>query len=137
MDDEQTDHVDEAGELTAGAPELAEDTPEESSAAAEPAVDDVELVRAFVLGHDAALVPELVTGGTVAEVLSSVAAARAAYARIADQVRVEAPAGRATAPIAAPVPVVPAGGAAAFAVDPATLPAGELIRRGVTAARRP
>ncbi len=135
MDGEQgTDVTDEAGAM--GEPEGGGVAPDpEGSDTIDGVSDDVELVRSFVLRHDAALVPELVAGGSVAELLASVATARAAYARIAEQVRRAPP----SAPVsqAVPVvPVVPAGGVAAFTVDPSTLPAGEMIRRGVTAARR-
>lgn len=100
--------------------------------------DDVALVRDFIVSADAGLIAELVTGATVSEVLASVAAARAAYQRIAEQVRVGAPTAGPVDPVVrvAPVPVVPAGGAAPFVVDPGDLPSSELIRRGITAARR-
>ena len=94
---------------------------------------ELELVREVVLRAHPDVVPELVTGGSVAELLASVEPARAAYARI-----VEArPASEAAAAVAVPnvPPVVPAG-AATSAVDPATLPAQELIRRGIEAERR-
>ena len=109
-------------------------TPEATGTSRAP--DDVALVRDFIVATDPALVPELVTGADVAAVLASVAAARAAYQRIAEQVR----AGQAAiAPVAtrpAPAPVVPAGGAAPFVIDPADLPSSELIRRGLSATRR-
>ena len=97
--------------------------------------DDVALVRDFIVAADSGLIPELIAGTTVGEVLASVAAARAAYQRIAEQVRVAAPvAGPGDRPV--PAPTVPAGGAAPFVVDPGDLPSGELIRRGISAARR-
>ena len=88
-------------------------------------VDEVALVREVVLRAHPDTVPELVVGGTLAELLASVEPARAAYARIAEQrpVAVETP------------PAVPAG-AVTSAVDPSTLPAQELIRRGVAAGKR-
>lgn len=97
--------------------------------------DDVALVRDFIVAADTGLIAELVTGSTVGEVLASVATARAAYQRIAEQVRNGA---SVATPVALPnpVPVVPAGGAAPFVVDPGDLPSGELIRRGLSAARR-
>ena len=96
---------------------------------------DVALVRDFIVAADAGLIAELVTGSTVGEVLASVAAARAAYQRIAEQVRAAAPGAD---PVNRPIlaPAVPAGGAAPFVVDPGDLPSGELIRRGISAARR-
>jgi hypothetical protein len=97
--------------------------------------DDVTLVRDFILATDPALVPELVTGTDVGAVLASVTAARAAYRRIAERVGAGQPvAGAATRPT--PAPVVPAGGAAPFVIDPGDLSSGELIRRGISAARR-
>ena len=87
--------------------------------------DELALVREVVLRAHPDVVPELISGGTVAELLASVDPARAAYARIVEQrpVAVETP------------PAVPAG-AATSAIDPSTLPAQELIRRGVEAERR-
>ncbi len=103
------------------------------------APDDVALVRDFIVATDPGLIPELVMGASVGEVLASVAAARAAYRRVAEQVRAgqvaDGAAGRFT-PSGPMAPVVPAGGAAAFVVDPGELPSGELIRRGISAARR-
>ena len=51
------------------------------------AVDDVALVRDFIVATDSGLIPELVTGASVGEVLASVAAAWVAYERVAEQVR--------------------------------------------------
>lgn len=118
---------------------IAESTTPETLEAAEPsatssAPDDVALVRDFIVATDPALVPELVTGADVGAVLASVAAARAAYQRIAERVRAGQPVAGPEA--TRPAPVVPAGGAAPFTIDPADLPSGELIRRGLSAARR-
>ena len=95
-------------------------------------VGELELVREVVLRAHPDVVPELVAGGTVAELLASVEPARAAYARIVDArpAEVEEPVVVSVGP-----PVVPAG-AATSVVDPSTLPAQELIRRGVVAERR-
>lgn len=84
--------------------------------------EQVERVREVVLKAHPDAVPELVRGETVEELLGSVEEARAAFARIAERV------GQAV-PVAQP-PAVPAGAGTA-AVDPAGLPAHELIRRGV------
>ena len=112
-------------------------TPDKSSPRTAPDVtsDDVALVRDFIVAADAGLIAELVTGATVGEVLASVATARAAYQRIAEQVRAGVPLAE---PVVrpTPVPAVPAGGAAPFVVDPGDLPSGELIRRGISATRR-
>jgi hypothetical protein len=83
--------------------------------------EDLASVRALILQAYPDVVPELVTGTTVAELTTSVEAARAAYAGVVSRQPVVV-----TAP-----PVVPAGGATVV-VDPATLPAAEKIRRGLT-----
>jgi len=82
--------------------------------------EDLASVRALILQAHPDVVPELVTGTTVAELTASVEAARAAYAGVVS---------RQPAVTSAP-PVVPAGGATVV-VDPATLPAAEKIRRGI------
>jgi hypothetical protein len=99
-------------------------------------VGELDLVREVVLRAHPDVVPELVAGGTVAELLASVEPARAAYARIVEG-KTAAVSAAVEVPVADPVmpPIVPAG-AAASVVDPATLPAQELIRRGVAAERR-
>ena len=84
---------------------------------------DLDAVRALVLRAHPDVVPELVTGESVADLIASVEPARAAYARLAEtlaQVRSEA----------APVP---AGGGSPITVDPDRLPAAEKIRRGLAA----
>ena len=88
-------------------------------------MDEVGLVREVVLRAHPDVVPELVSGATIADLLASVEPARAAYARIEER---RQPAGESP-------PTVPAGAATAV-IDPATLPAHELIRRGVQAGRR-
>jgi hypothetical protein len=87
-------------------------------------MDEMALVREVVLKAHPDVVPELVSGATVAELLASVEPARAAHARIIEAL---------PKPVAEP-PVVPAGAATAV-VDPAGLPAHELIRRGIAAKR--
>jgi hypothetical protein len=87
---------------------------------------ELAAVRDVVLQAHPDVVPELVAGSTIAELLASVEPARAAYARISERMRPAA---------AAPPPAVPAGSTASV-VDPATLPAHEMIRRGIEAARR-
>lgn len=86
---------------------------------------EIGLVREVVLKAHPDVVPELVNGATVAELLASVEPARAAFARIAEAL---------PKPAGGP-PVVPAGAAPA-AVDLSTLPPQELIRRGIAARRR-
>jgi hypothetical protein len=87
-------------------------------------MDEVGLVREVVLRAHPDVVPELVNGTTIAELLASVEPARAAYARIEERRQ----------PTGETPPTVPAGAATAV-IDPATLPAHELIRRGVRTKR--
>ena len=86
--------------------------------------EDLAAVRELILRAHPDVVPELVTGSTVAELTASVEAARAAYAGVVGR----------QAPVVSTPPVVPAGGATVV-VDPAALPTGEKIRRGL--ANRP
>ena len=83
---------------------------------------DLDAVRDLVLRANPDVVPELVTGATVADLIASVESAREAYSRIATSI------GDARGP--APVP---AGGGAPIAIDPDRLPAHEKIRRGLAA----
>ncbi|MCC6674665.1 MAG: hypothetical protein IT339_05685 [Thermomicrobiales bacterium] len=92
--------------------------------------DELAAVRAVVLSAYPDCVPELVQGGTVAELLASVEPARAAYARVAAVV-----VDRTEPPAAARPPVVPAGGGSAV-VDPGALPPAEKLRRGIEGHRR-
>lgn len=85
------------------------------------AAGDLEAIRELVLRAHPDVVPELVAGETIADLIASVEPARAAYARLADAL------GQ-TPPVAAPVP---AGGGAPIAIDPDRLPAAEKIRRGL------
>lgn len=121
--------------------DMAADLPASGDGTSE-ATDDVALVRDFIVATDGALVAELVGGRTVGDVLASVETARAAYRRIAERVHVgqpvpaaAPPAASSTMATAAPVPFVPAGGMTPFAIDPATLPSSELIRRGLEHSR--
>jgi hypothetical protein len=93
--------------------------------AGEPAHPDLEEVRKLVLLAHPDVVPELVTGETVAALLASVEPARSAYARLAGTWREERE--------AATGAMVPAGGGAPIAIDPDRLPAAEKIRRGLAA----
>ena len=138
---EHTDDQSPAPETAPVAVDVAADTatPDGTSAS----VDDVGLVRDFIVATDGALVAELVGGRTVGEVLASVETARAAYRRIAERVHAgqpmpaaSPPAESSTTTTAASVPFVPAGGNTPFAIDPATLPSSELIRRGLDTARQ-
>jgi hypothetical protein len=96
-----------------------------------PPVESIDLaaVRELVLKAHPDVVPELVTGNSVAELTASIEPARAAYQRIAEAMASPI-GGRTIAP-----PAVPAGGSGP-AVDPDALPAAEKIRRGIAAGRR-
>jgi len=89
--------------------------------------EELAAVRELALRAHPDAVPELIAGGSVAELVASLEPARAAYRRIADAVGQETD--RVTPPAA--VPTVPAGAAPRLAVDPETLPAAEKIRRGL------
>jgi hypothetical protein len=99
---------------------------EENLDQAEPAIgtppDDLDAIRELVLRAHPDVVPELVSGTSVAELLASVEPARSAYARLVDAIAVQRPVPEAT---------VPAGGGAPIAIDPDRLPAAEKIRRGL------
>ena len=93
--------------------------PEETAAPTAPA--DLATVRDLILLAYQDIVPELVTGGTIAELQAAVAPARAAYRQVAERI--------ASGPPSTP-PAVPAG--AAGVVSPIDgLPPGELIKRGL------
>lgn len=85
---------------------------------------DLTAVRALVLRAHPDVVPELVTGNTVADLIASVEPARAAFDRLASSIAASRPASTA----------VPAGGGAPIPVDPDRLPAAEKIRRGLAQA---
>lgn len=92
---------------------------------------DLPAVRALILDAHPDLVPDLVTGSTVAELLASVDGARAAYAAVAERLATSSSGGPASA---GKPPAIPAGGGAPLPVDPDRLPASEKIRRGLRAA---
>lgn len=83
---------------------------------------DLDAVRELVLRANPDVVPELVTGATISDLIASVGPAREAFTRIATSI------GEAHGP--APVP---AGGGAPIAIDPDRMPAHEKIRRGLAA----
>jgi hypothetical protein len=113
-----------------------EDVPEESMAAPGEGIvqassgPELEVVRELARKAHPDAIPELIDGGSVAEIMASVEPARSAYARVFQEVT-DRQQERNTRP-----PLVPAGGSIAGAVDPDTLPAAEKLRRGVQAARR-
>lgn len=84
---------------------------------------DLAAVRELVLRAHPDVVPELVTGETIAALIASVEPARAAYARLTASIAQDA----------SPVAPVPAGGSAPIAVDPDRVPPAEKIRRGLAA----
>ena len=85
----------------------------------------IGIIRDLVLKANPDLVPEMVRGETLTELMTSVEPARAAYQRIVEAVRSR---GRTTAP------VVPAGGAVSpVAIDDLT--ADGLIKRGLAQSR--
>lgn len=89
--------------------------------------DDLPAVRALILAAYPDVVPDLVAGTTVADLLASVEGARAAYAAVVARIGPtgEGPAG--------PPVAIPGGGGAPLPVDPDRLPASEKIRRGLRA----
>ena len=104
----------------------------------EPAGTDLNKVRELVLRAHPDVVPDLIAGSSVDELIASVEPARTAYQRIADQVResrsreveVSRSRERADQP-----PVVPAGGAAAV-VDPGDLAPTSKIAQALAARKR-
>lgn len=90
--------------------------------------DDIAAIRALVLKAHPDVVPELITGTSVAELLSTIEPAQAAYGRLLESVRSSQPQA-----IPAPVPAVPAGGSAPVPIDPDRLLPAEKIRRGIHA----
>jgi hypothetical protein len=110
-----------------------------AASAAEPAgsvpAGDLEKVRELVLKANPDVVPDLVRGGSIDELLASVEPARGAYQRVAEAVRAGSGA-ETTAPASvhnpepAPPPVVPAGGATNV-VDPSTLAPTTKIAQGL------
>ena len=84
--------------------------------------ESIAIVRDLILKGHPDLVPDLVRGETLAELMDSVEPARAAYQRIAESVRTL-------------VPVVPAGGAGtSVAIE--EFSADGLIKRGMEQLRR-
>jgi len=110
-------------------------TPDAPPAPATPvalAGDELTAARELVLRAHPNVVPELVSGATIAELTASVPTAEAAYQRIADALKPAVITGPTPKPTA---PSVPAG-AATQVVDLAKLPPHELIRRGVEQLKR-
>lgn len=89
--------------------------------------DSVGLVRELARKAYPDAVSELIDGADAEAIAASIEPARAAFARLKEQLATEQP-------VAAPVKV-PAGGQAA-AIDPDRLPASEKIKRGIAATRK-
>lgn len=82
------------------------------------AQDELAQVRALILGSHPDLVPELVQGETIADLVASIEPARAAYSRV-------------MAAVPPPSVRIPAGGNAPVTIDIDALPTAEKIRRGL------
>jgi hypothetical protein len=116
-----------------------------ASEAAAGAGDDLATVRELVLKAHPEVVPDLVQGSSVDELLASVEPARVAYQRVAEAVRSggTGDGGRGTEdggsgtgkPASAQPPAVPAGGANNV-VDPSTLAPTTKIAQGLAERRR-
>jgi hypothetical protein len=98
---------------------LAGDSPET------PPADDtlIDQVRDLVLRAHPDVVPELVAGGTIPDLLASIEPATTAYRALAARFET----------VASPPVQVPAGTAQPAVVDPDTLSPAEKVRRGLAA----
>lgn len=85
--------------------------------------DAVGLVRELARKAHPDAIPELIDGADAEAIAASIEPARAAYARVKEDLAREAPAR------------VPAGGTA-VTIDPDRLPAAEKIRRGIANSKR-
>src|SRR5215203_3050702 len=113
----ETAGVQSVAVMTPAAP-TATETPREGSTGQHP-VADLSKVRELVLKAHPDVVPDLIAGGSVDELIASVEPARSAYQRIADQVRGAQPEVGSPKSEEQP-PVVPAGGASNV-IDPGEL----------------
>jgi hypothetical protein len=111
------------------------------AASALAATDTTELskVRDLVLQAHPDVVPDLVRGTSLDELLDSVEPARSAYQQVAERVRVSQTAAQPATAVAAPLtpaspPSVPAGGTATV-VDPGALSPTTKIARALAARR--
>jgi len=102
--------------------------------------EELAAVRELALRAHPDAVPELVGGGSVAELIASVEPARDAYRRIAAAIGTGTTGAAAAAggamPGALAAPPVPAGAAPRLAADPDALPPVEKIRRGLAGRSR-
>jgi hypothetical protein len=143
---------------TTPAEEQATTTEMTAPAGSEPAATDLGKVRDLVLKAHPDVVPDLVRGGSVDELIASVEPARSAYQRIADQVRGRGPqvtgdhatetesarrlqadgqtaSTEGSTTVVVQPPVVPAGGAS-NAVDPGDLAPTSKIAQALAARRK-
>jgi hypothetical protein len=130
----------ESAETTQTSEKPTEAVTAESSAAAADGGEDLAKVRELVLRAHPEVVPELVQGSSVDELLASVEPARSAYQRVAEAVRggQSSAAPAATDATSAPAivpPAVPAGGAANV-IDPSALAPMTKIAQGLAARKR-
>lgn len=86
-----------------------------------PSPDDLTIVRQLIVDSFQDVVPELITGASIADLVASVAPARDAFNRIATR--------------STPVHI-PAGGNTPVVIDADALPTSEKIRRGLAAHQR-
>jgi hypothetical protein len=101
-----------------GDPPAPEGAGTDAQVAPAPAAPELEQVRQLVLRAHPDVVPELVTGATIADLLASIGPAEAAYANLAGR-------------IGAASPHVPAGTIGPAPIDPERLPIAEKLRRGL------
>jgi hypothetical protein len=131
-------------EVTAAAvttPAMTAPTEEAGGTTAAIAAGELEKVRELVLKANPDVVPDLVRGGSIDELLASVEPARGAYQRVAEAVRAGTGALSTMSEIAqnpapAQPPAVPAGGASNV-VDPSTLAPTTKIAQGLAQHRKP
>lgn len=106
------------------------DEPVIDPASATPAGDEQEVldrVRDLVLQAHREVVPELIAGASLTDLLASIEPARQAYANLANRIQ----AGQAPVADAPAVPPVPAGGTGPAPLDLDRMPASEKLRRGI------
>lgn len=98
-----------------------DDQPTVPAAEPDDPISDIDQVRDLILASHTDIVPELVQGDSVTDLVASIDHAREAYSRIID---------------ARPKPVtIPAGGNTPFTIDVDSLPTSEKLRRGLAAQR--
>jgi hypothetical protein len=108
--------------LESHAPDSASATPDPD----QPASDERDRIRELVLLAHPEVVPELVQGASIGELLASIEPARSAYRTLAERIQAAAP----------PVASVPAGGSGPAPLDLDRLPAAEKLRRGLAELRK-